>query len=235
MANPTEPIASGVKPETTDHNLSLGDKIRLGLDVVKIPFYALYRKRLESKLHSWVVPNHIGIIMDGNRRFAKESRYQNLVTGHVKGAEKLEEVLNWCEEAKVKVVTVWIFSLDNFSRGSEEVEGLMKLFEKKFTELVTHPRIHRNQIRVRALGQTDKLPQPLREAIESAEKATAHYTRRVFNIGVAYGGREEIVEAMRSYLSQKAENGATVEEIAKELSPESIEPFLYTSHVPDPD
>jgi short-chain Z-isoprenyl diphosphate synthase len=144
-------------------------------------------------------------------------------------------VLNWCEEAGVKVVTVWVFSVDNFQRAPDEVNGLMDLFEKKFLELVNHPRVHKHQIRVRSLGRTDLLPDTVQRAIREAERATEHYSRRVLNIGVAYGGREEILDAFRAYLRDQAARGRSAAEIAGALRAESIEPFLYTSGVPDPE
>jgi len=205
------------------------------LDLLAAPLYALYRLRLEAEMPAWRKPQHIGIIMDGNRRFARRYALLDILDGHARGADKLEEVLNWCEEAGVRIVTVWIFSLDNFNRSAREVDGLMRLFEKKFLELVQHPRIHKNEIRVRTLGQTDKLPASVQEAIREAERATGHYTRRILNVGVAYGGREEIVEAFRGYLNDRAAQGLSPAQVAAELTPESIQPYLYTSHVPDPD
>jgi len=209
--------------------------LSIALDVVLAPFYAVYQWRLQAEMPSWRRPAHIGIIMDGNRRYARTRAMMNILDGHARGADKLEDVLNWCEEAGVRVVTVWIFSLDNFNRSAPEVDGLMQLFEKKFLELVTHPRVHEHQIRVRTLGQTDRLPPAVREAIREVERATGHYTRRVLNVGVAYGGREEIVEAFRGYIQDRAAAGASGKEIAATLSAEAIEPYLYTSHVPDPD
>ncbi|MEE8397321.1 MAG: polyprenyl diphosphate synthase [bacterium] len=199
------------------------------------PFYALYQAHLEVQAQGWKIPRHIGIIMDGNRRFARINLFGNILGGHEKGADKLEDVLNWCEETGVPVITVWVFSLDNFKRDSAEVNGLFDLFEKKFLELVTHPRIHRNQVKVRTLGQIDFLPESLQAAIKEVEAATSHYSRRVLNIGVAYGGREEIVDAFRDYLLEQQRLGKTLEGITKELEPSVIEPYLYTSHVPDPE
>ena len=199
------------------------------------PFYALYRMRLEAASASWRIPRHIGIIMDGNRRFARFLKLGSIKEGHARGADKLEDVLNWCEEAGVEVITIWIFSLDNFKRDPAEVSGLMELFEKKFLELAKHPRIHRNQIRVRFLGQVEVLPDPVRKAIVDAEAATAMYSRRKLNVGVAYGGREEIIDAFRGFLLDQASRGIGTEEIARGLEPASIEPYLYTSDLPDPD
>jgi undecaprenyl diphosphate synthase len=204
-------------------------------EAVLSPFYALYRWRLEADLHTWTLPRHIGIIMDGNRRYARGQAFMDVLDGHTRGADKLEEVLEWCEEAGVSIVTVWIFSLDNFKRDAKEVHGLMRLFEQKFVELATHPRIHKNQIRVRCLGQTHLLPEGVQQAIRDAEAATAHYTRRYLNVGIAYGGREEITEAFRRYLVERADQGQSVADIARDLHPGSITPYLDTSHVPDPD
>jgi short-chain Z-isoprenyl diphosphate synthase len=217
--------------------LAAGLGLGLGLlrNVVLAPFYALYRRHLEAEAASWSIPRHIGIIMDGNRRFARNRHLLRITDGHERGADKLEEVLNWCEEVGVEVVTVWIFSLDNFKRDPAEVGMLMQLFERKFLELVTHPRIHRNQIRVRTLGKLEVLPDSVRQAIRDAEAATCHYTRRVLNIGVAYGGREEIIDAFSCYLRDQAAQGHSAAEIADALEPGCIAPYLYTSELPDPD
>jgi len=199
------------------------------------PFYTVYQRYLEAQVPTWSIPGHIGIIMDGNRRFARSRHFHSPIDGHARGADKLEEVLNWCEETGVDVVTVWIFSLDNFNRDPGEVDGLMDLFERKFLELVTHPRVHAQQIRVRSIGQTASLPPRVQQAIHDAEEATSGYTRRVLNIGVAYGGREEIVDAMRRYLQDQAARGRDLATVAEQLSPDCVTPYLYTSHVPDPD
>ncbi len=199
------------------------------------PFYLLYQWHMEAQLPAWQKPRHIGVIMDGNRRFARGLGLGSILSGHERGADKLEEVLNWCEEAGVNVITVWVFSMDNFKRDPKEVDGLMRLFEKKFLELVTHPRVHKNQIRVRSIGQTDTLPETVRKAIRDAEEATAKYSRRVLNVGVAYGGREEIVDAFRHYLMDQAQAGRSIEEVSEAVRPEDIGAYLYTADVPDPE
>ncbi|MDH4120477.1 MAG: polyprenyl diphosphate synthase [Deltaproteobacteria bacterium] len=209
--------------------------VGLAGQMVLAPFYGLYQAWLSAQRHTWNTPRHIGIIMDGNRRFARARRMLSPMEGHRKGADKLDEVLNWLEEAGVKVVSVWIFSMDNFKRDPSEVEALMDLFQRKFTELVSQPRIHANEIRVRFLGKVEALPENVRQAIAQAEDATRHYTRRTLNVGVAYGGREEIVDAFRAYLSGREKDGASLEQIQRELTPASIEPYLYTSGMPDPD
>lgn len=230
------PVKAGAWLNRVDHAAQpLRKVLQLARRTLLQPFYVLYQARLEAAASSWRIPRHIGIIMDGNRRFARLEQLSNIHEGHARGADKLQDVLNWCEEVGVDVVTIWIFSLDNFNRDPAEVSGLMELFEKKILELVNHPRIHRNEIRVRFLGQVEKLPESVRKAIGDAEAATAAYQRRVLNVGVAYGGREEIIDAFRRYLKDQVSTGASPRDIAELLQPESIEPYLYTSDVPDPD
>lgn len=199
------------------------------------PLHSVYTRLLELERRLWRIPKHIGIVMDGNRRFAKQLGSASVLAGHSAGADKLDEVLGWCEEVGVEVVSVWGFSLDNFQRGEEEVEGLMGLFEKKFLELVTDARIHRDQVRVHSFGRVNLLPRRVQKAIREAERATAHYTRRVFNVGIAYGGREEIVDAFKRYMKAAARKKMSVSDIAKQFEAEHLTPHLYTAHVPDPD
>ncbi len=175
-------------------------------------------------------PNHIGIIMDGNRRFA-----QNLNTsreaGHAIGAQKLEKVLDWAKEIGVRYGTVYAFSKENTNRSEEEVSELMDLFEEKFKEIAKDPKIHENEIRVKAIGNKDKLPGHVREAIKKAEKATEDYDQFVLNIAVNYGGRKELVEATRK-LCEKVEQGQLEPD---EIDEETLDKQLYMSELPDPD
>ena len=198
-------------------------------------FYTVYENYLERKTSHWQIPYHIGIILDGNRRYAKKSGLRDVFQGHYDGAEKLEEVLHWCDELGVKIVSIWIFSLDNFRREDTEVTGILELIEKKMRELVTIEGLHRNQIQVRAMGQIELLPPSLQEAIRAAEKATENYDKFILNVAVAYGGREEIVDAFRSHLKAEAANGKSLVQVADELDVDKITPHLYTSDLPDPD
>ena len=204
-------------------------------ETVREALEAAYERQLMGEQAEWLKPHHLGIVMDGNRRYARESGASSVVEGHVAGAEKLEEVLDWCEDVSIPVVTVWIFSLDNFGRGEDEVDGLMNLFEKKFLELVTSKKIHRHGIRICSIGRIDALPRPVQRAIRAAEAATAHYTRRILNVGVAYGGREEIVDAVRAHLTASAARGESLLEVAERFGPEDVSRHLYTAHVGDPD
>ncbi len=208
---------------------------RLAKDQIKRPFYSIYERRLATQVASWKLPRHIGIIMDGNRRFARDLGKSWVLFGHARGAEKLREVLGWCQEIGIPVVTVWSFSLDNFSRSETEVSDLLQLFEDRTRELLEGPDVHENGIRVRYIGKTELLPEGLRGAIAELEHATRGYDRFQLNIAMAYGGRQEITDAFRCYLNARAQEGATLAEVAQELDDESIEQYLYTSGQPEPD
>ncbi|HEX7480747.1 MAG TPA: polyprenyl diphosphate synthase [Polyangiales bacterium] len=204
-------------------------------EVVQRPFYPVYERFLATAADAWRKPAHIGIIMDGNRRFAKKLGASDVAFGHQMGADKLREMLDWCFEHNIPVVTVWGFSLDNFKRDSAEVQQLFELFERKTLEMVDSPDLHGNQVRVRFIGRRDLLPDSLQAAIHLVEKATAHYERFVLNIAVAYGGREEIGDAFREHLNHAKRTGKTLEEVIEDFQPDMIERYLYTSGLPEPD
>lgn len=203
--------------------------------LVKRPFYAIYERRLAKQVSSWKLPRHIGIIMDGNRRFARGLGRHHVLFGHSRGAEKLREVLRWCQECEIPVVTVWSFSLDNFARDDSEVEDLLQLFEERTRELIDGPDVHENGIRVRYIGKTDLLPESLRQAIDEVERVTRDYDKFHLNIAMAYGGRQEITDAFRQYLTDRAGQGATLTEVAEEVDEDCIERYLYTVGQPEPD
>ncbi|MEY4579659.1 MAG: hypothetical protein RL701_4362, partial [Pseudomonadota bacterium] len=180
---------------------SLGVLWRTLSEVVQRPFYPIYERLLTARADLWRKPQHIGIIMDGNRRFARNLGASDVAIGHQVGADKLREMLDWCFERNIPVVTVWGFSLDNFQRDTEEVNSLFELFERKTREMVTSEDLHGNQVRVRFIGRRDLLPESLQSAIHEVEQVTGHYQRFVLNIAIAYGGREEIADAFRDYLA----------------------------------
>ena len=175
-------------------------------------------------------PRHVAIIMDGNRRFARKAGVGQ-EQGHTRGTKKLEEVLDWCRELGVKHVTVYAFSTDNFNRPDKEVEGLMRMFEEKFRRVASDPRVHEHRIRVRVVGDLSRLPSSLVEAIGQAEEATKGYDGYSLNLAIAYGGRAELVDAMRR-ICERIERG--------ELRPRDVDErvvgeHLYTAGLPDPD
>ncbi len=208
---------------------------RAAKQLIKLPFYALYERRLAAEAHTWKLPRHIGIIMDGNRRFARNFGRRHVLFGHARGAEKLREVLRWCQELGIPVVSVWSFSLDNFHRDESEVTDLLRLFEERTRELIDSPDVHESEIRIRYIGKTELLPESLQAVIEEVQHATRHYDRFKLNIAMAYGGRQEITEAFRAYLREQAERGGDLAQMANEFDDASIERFLYTSGQPEPD
>ncbi len=208
---------------------------RAAKHLIKLPFYALYERRLAAEAHTWRLPRHIGIIMDGNRRFARDFGRRHVLFGHARGAEKLRDVLRWCQELGIPVVSVWSFSLDNFDRAESEVTDLLRLFEERTRELIDSPDVHESEIRIRYIGKTELLPESLQAVIEEVEHATRHYDRFKLNIAMAYGGRQEITEAFRAYLRDQAERGGDLAQMAAEFDDASIERFLYTSGQPEPD
>jgi len=192
--------------------------------------YQAYEKRLLKEIIEKPVPEHIAIIMDGNRRYATEQGMPT-VEGHLRGKDKLEEVVEWCQELGIKVLTVYAFSTENRKRSKEEVNMLYRLFEESFLKVLTDERVHRERVRIRVIGKRDFLPESLIEAIEKAEKSTENYDRYFFNIAVAYGGREEILDAIKEIAREVKEGMIEPEDITEEL----FSKHLYTAELPDPD
>lgn len=204
-------------------------KPRLGETLADAAREAL-EARLLSEVRAQPVPQHLAIIMDGNRRFA-EGMGLLTIDGHLKGKEKLEELLDWCLEAGVRILTVYALSTENLSRSPEEVRDLMDLFELNFRRVGDDPRVHRHHIRVRAFGNLDRLRPDVLEAIRYAEGRTKDYSDYSFNIAIAYGGREEILQAIRSIAEDVAKGKVAPAAIDEKM----VSQRLYTSDLPDPD
>ncbi len=190
----------------------------------------LTEKRLFELVRSEPVPRHVAIIMDGNRRFAL-SRGMDVQGGHERGRDTLEQVLDWCLDLGIRVLTVYGLSTENLQRPKAEVDGLMDLFDRSLRKIAVDERVHRHKIRVRVIGNRSLLPPHVQEAIEIAERATADYHEYLYNVALGYGGRDEIVEAIRA-LAREVRDGT--------LSPEAIDSaavsrHLYTAELPDPD
>jgi tritrans,polycis-undecaprenyl-diphosphate synthase [geranylgeranyl-diphosphate specific] len=194
--------------------------------------YKLYEKWLWHQVKSGEKVEHIAIILDGNRRWASEKDLDPWL-GHEAGAEKVEQLLDWCQKLDVKSITLYAFSTENFRRPKNEVEKIMHIAEEEFRKILVDERIHKNKVRVKVIGRVNLLPKSIQQLIEDVERATQNYDGRYLNIAFAYGGRAEIVDAARK-IAKKVKNG--------ELSPEKVdeklfEQHLYTSHMPkqDPD
>ncbi|WP_425145643.1 isoprenyl transferase [Deinococcus sp.] len=199
------------------------------------PVYWWYERRLRGKVRAGgKLPQHLGLILDGNRRFASASGLQREL-GHTFGAGKAHEVLQWCLELSIPAVTIWVLSTDNASRDPNEIAHILKLLEQEARNLATDPRIHGNRVRVRAIGQHADFPAPVLDALRELEAATSSYTGMQLNIAVGYGGREEIVDAVKEYLQHQAEAGHSLSEAAAHLRPEDISARTYTADIPEVD
>ncbi len=194
------------------------------------PIYDLYERYLLERVREGQIPNHVAIIMDGNRRWAKKLEKPPWY-GHLFGSQKLEEILEWCRELGIRTLTVYAFSTENFNRKPEEVNALMNLFEQKFKELVDDERVHRYRIRVNVLGRKELLPENVRKAAEEAERVTRKYSSYTLNLALAYGGRSEITDAVRDIVQDVLSGKLKPEDIDEEL----IKRYLYYPNMPDPD
>lgn len=194
--------------------------------------YKLYEKWLWHQVKNGIKPEHIAIILDGNRRWATE---KDMVPwhGHKKGAEKVEQLLDWCLKLGVKSITLYAFSTENFRRSQEEVKEIMQIAEEEFQKILTDERIHKNKVRVKFIGRIGLLPENLQKLIGDVENTTQNYNEHFLNIAFAYGGRAEIVDAARK-IAEEVQKGKLNPEIVDE---KLFEKYLYTSHLPkqDPD
>ena len=187
--------------------------------------------RLGERLKEGELPRHVSIIMDGNRRFAWDSHLDRNI-GHSQGKEKLKEVMDWILDLEIPYFTVYALSTENINERSEdELESLYDLYVSGLTEISEDPKIHSRRVKVQAVGRLEMLPERVREAIRTAEGATSEYSDFLFTVCLAYGGREEIVDAVREVAAAHAEGEISLDSI----DTGQISSRLYTSNLPDPD
>ena len=139
------------------------------------PLYSVYEWYISKNLEKDKMPKHVAIIMDGNRRYSKMQGNLNAIEGHKRGVDTLENVLEWCIDLGINIVTVYAFSTENFKRSEKEVEDLMKLFVDSFLSISSNKKIHKNEVRLKAVGRLDLFPEEVRDAIKDAEKSTEKY------------------------------------------------------------
>ncbi|MBC7292074.1 MAG: isoprenyl transferase [Actinotalea sp.] len=193
------------------------------------PIYGLYERRLAASLPKDAVPRHIGVILDGNRRWAR-SLGESASHGHRRGADKIAELLEWSEEAGVQVVTLWMLSTDNLSRASDELDQLLAIIQDAVADLAA-----RGRWRLQAVGALDLLPPEAAQTLREAQRRTAGIEGLHVNVAVGYGGRREIADAVRSLLRAHAESGTALEDLAETFDVAHIAEHLYTKGQPDPD
>ena len=193
--------------------------------------YTLYERRLRAQLAGHPVPRHVAVMLDGNRRWARASGFEDINEGHLAGARHIANLLDWCTEAGVKHVTLWLLSTDNLSRPPDELEPLLHIIQSVVDELSAKGK----PWRVTVVGALDLLPESTATALKAAEERTAGRDGLVVNVAVGYGGRREIADAVRSLLQEHAAAGTSIEELAEILDVDHIAEHLYTKGQPDPD
>jgi short-chain Z-isoprenyl diphosphate synthase len=191
--------------------------------------YGFYAKRIKAALDPEQIPRHVGVILDGNRRWAKASGAPKS-RGWRAGADKVEEVLDWCDEVGVEVVTLFLLSTDNLTRPASELRPLMAIIEGLVEEIAAPGRW-----KVHPVGALDLLPSDTARALKDAAARTADAPGLLVNVAVGYGGRREIADAVRSLLHEHASKGTSIEDLANVLDVEHIAEHLYTKGQPDPD
>jgi short-chain Z-isoprenyl diphosphate synthase len=193
--------------------------------------YGVYERRLSRALADAPPPRHVGVILDGNRRWARAAGHRDVSDGHQAGADHITDLLGWCDEAGVEVVTLWLLSSDNLGRSSDELVPLLAIIE----DTVRHLAAAGNAWRVNPVGALDLLPDSTVLALKEAAEVTQEKPGLLVNVAIGYGGRREIADAVRGLLQEHASRGASLEEVAGVLDAEHIAEHLYTRGQPDPD
>ncbi len=193
--------------------------------------YRAYQRRIRKQIDGAPMPKHVAMIVDGNRRWAKQLGLETAAHGHRAGAAKIPEFLDWCDDLGIEVVTLYLLSSDNLTgRGGQELEELVGIIAELAGVLADH-----RDWRVQHVGSNEGLPSSLVAALAAAEERTADHTGLHVNLAVGYGGRREIADAMRSIVRAHGEGGGTLDTLAEVLTPELIGDHLYTQGQPDPD
>ena len=189
--------------------------------------YKIYSKKLENDIRNGDIPNHVALILDGNRRWAK--RHLSVThKGHWRGADAVENLLDWCEQLDIKIITLYALSAENLSRQDQELDYLFDLIRRRLEKLYNDPRIHKNKMRVKAIGRIELLPESIKEILQKLDEATKEYKNHFLNIALAYGGQLELVDAIKKIGEKIKEGSLSISDIDKD----EIESNLYTSHLP---
>ncbi|MBV7431962.1 isoprenyl transferase [Dermabacteraceae bacterium P13115] len=190
--------------------------------------YRVYERRLQCEIEGSLLPQHVAVIVDGNRRWAR-SFGASTEEGHRQGAAKISEFLTWCEGLGIPVVTVWLLSTDNLSRSPKELDALFQII------LGVVERVHAAGYTVKLAGATDTLPCDVVTRLRELEESSAQGAALTVNVAIGYGGRQEITDAVRSLLKAAQAEGKDIAQVANELTPDAIGQHLYTRGQPDPD
>ena len=192
--------------------------------------YRIYEKYLESQVRRGAVPRHVAIIMDGNRRWARQKGLPPWL-GHDEGARTAERVLDWCRELGIRVATLYALSTENLNRPPEELSQLLSLLQRRLKLLLEDRRVYEHRIRVKVIGDLELLPAHIRALAGELERRTASHNSYYLNLAIAYGARRELVEAFRRLVEEVLRGRMRPEDITEE----AIGKFLYTSSLPFPE
>ncbi len=195
--------------------------------------YRLYERRLAARLDRQRLPHHVGVMVDGNRRWARAFG-ASTEQGHQAGADRIVEFIGWCDDLGIRVVTLYMLSTDNLTRPEAELAPLLRIIDET-TRRLAEPRQDRQPARVQPVGAVDLLPDTLAQSLRRISEQTESNTGIHINVAVGYGGRREIVDAVRELLHEAHGRGRTAAEVADRLSVEQISDRLYTRGQPDPD
>ena len=193
-------------------------------------FYRFYERKLETQIKQDSLPSHVAIILDGNRRWA---RYHFLASkgAHTIGADKAEQLLTWIYDLRIKITTLYVLSIENLERDKKELDDIYDLLRIKLEKLYDDSRIHERQMKIKAIGNIEALPESIKDILFKLEEETMHYDLTFLNIAVAYGGQQELVEAIRKIAHDVEKKELQISDINEQ----SIDSYLYTSHLPQPD
>jgi short-chain Z-isoprenyl diphosphate synthase len=197
--------------------------------------YRLYERRLAGELRSGELPRHVGVVLDGNRRFARARGLEKAADGHRLGAEKIYELLDWCHELSIEYVTLWLLSTDNLQRDADELGSLCEIIGDTIERIAYAPTSVEHGVRVTTVGALDLLPDELRRRLKEAEDATTDRSGLHVQVAVGYGGRQEIADALRALLEARHARGDSLEQVIADLDVDEISEHLYTTGTPDPD
>jgi len=183
---------------------------------------------IKLQLDSSNLPKHIAIIMDGNRRYAQKNKLLKL-KGHEHGAKKVGEVLDWCKEFNIKELTLYTFSVQNFKRAPEEINYLFKLFERYFKKFINDKNIYKNKIKINFIGRIELFPINIQKMVEELKQKTKLHDKFILNFAFGYGGREEILDAVKKIAEQVKSGNLLVDEISEQ----TVQNALYMQSEPD--
>jgi short-chain Z-isoprenyl diphosphate synthase len=242
-AVPQEPLPIAAPPAAASLRVTGGAGVvpraravgRLVGDVALAPVYRAYAARLRAEVLTRPVPNHVALIMDGNRRWAREVGLREVRSGHRHGADKAVELLGWCSAVGIGEVTLWALSLENLDRPADEVEAITEIARETLEALAARDRVRPLEMSLRVIGRRELLPDRLREAAERGEAETRGRAGLQVTLALGYSGRDELVEAARAAVRTLVAEGTPVDGLADAFTADRLAAQLYTRGSTDPE